>query len=94
MFAVDCNAPMEQFRVDRTELRAMLNCTPPKTPLVVISVQSNATLPVGQTALEVSGLLELSEMERPWLVHSVCGTDQSDLVPCVKWCLQELDIIQ
>ena len=93
MFAVDTNQPREQYRVDKTEMRAMLGCAPNKTPLMVLNIQSEPTAPIGTPSLEVCQLLELDKLERPWLVHEVCAVEQSGLVSGVKWCMQELDMI-
>ena len=93
IFSVDANESSDQIRVDRSEMRAMLSCTPPRTPLLVLNCQSGASVPTGATALEVADLLELDKMDRPWLVHAICVTDPTQLVPGVKWCMQELEMI-
>ena len=93
MFAVDSNESGEQIRVDRSELRAMLSCAPQRAPLLVLNCQSSPSVPTGATAREVADLLELDQLDRPWLVHSICTTEPIGMVPGVTWCMQELEMI-
>ncbi|KAI6658608.1 hypothetical protein LOD99_15406 [Oopsacas minuta] len=93
IFAIDSNLINEQYKTDRSEMRAMLNCTPNRTPLLVLNIRSGNTAPVGISSLDVCELLELDKLDRPWLVHAVCATELIGIVPGVKWCMQELDMI-
>ena len=93
IFSVDCNESSEQIKVDKSELRAMLSCAPQRAPLLVLNCQSNPSVPTGATVIEVADLLELDKLERPWLVQAVCATEPTGLVPGVKWCMQELEMI-